>query len=268
MVYTSVPTDGGEGYPNAKNENYYGPMTKNSTKIKYPAFMAERTCYNHISIGDAFDLCRHLTDDNNPYGFTSRVDSHLPKNSEWGAVVYLACSKYGASRTDFAENNSTFTGRWDSQDKWGETINFGTSTNSNISGIYDLVGGMNEMVAGYLQPNESEASKNFGGRLISLNTEERYKSEYARGNEEIHQSNFLNEQNMRRLGEALWEVHDTVTNKQWNQDLCSFPSGSSFYMCRGGDSGGNHSDTGVFGVYLYTGFPYFNRGFRAVLVCE
>ena len=46
------------------------------------------------------------------YGSTSKVDAHMMKNSEWGAVAYLSHSKYGVNREVYINNSSDhYTGR-------------------------------------------------------------------------------------------------------------------------------------------------------------
>ncbi len=45
---------------------------------------------NYINQGDAFSISSALTEEHNIYGLKSgSTDSHLIKNSEWGAVAYL-----------------------------------------------------------------------------------------------------------------------------------------------------------------------------------
>ena len=123
------------------------------------------------------------------YGSTSKVDAHMMKNSEWGAVAYLSHSKYGVNREVYINNSSGYyTGRsggnvggstaintvytdqtsttqynkygfytWD-----GYLLSYGTntkttthdiskvaSTTGNITGVYDMSGGAREYVMGY-----------------------------------------------------------------------------------------------------------------------
>ena len=122
------------------------------------------------------------------YGVSSNVDSHMMKNSEWGAVAYLSHSKYGANREIYINNSSGYyTGRsggnvggstaintvytdqtsttqyniygfytWD-----GFLLNYNTNTKSstrdltkvgsttgNMTGVYDMSGGAREYVMG------------------------------------------------------------------------------------------------------------------------
>ena len=108
------------------------------------------------------------------YGLTSSTDSHMMKNSEWGAVVYLSHSKYGIN-TKIRMNNYLkmfridyfFTGcgadaahanTYDSVTTCaipygtvsGETYTYPQSTTGNISGIFDMSGGAYDAVMGNL----------------------------------------------------------------------------------------------------------------------
>ena len=101
---TDTNNDGGES-DTARNwlDGIYGATT---TAIKYPTFMPITYSMNYINIKDAYNLSRALTDSGNIYGLSSgTTDSHLMKNSEWGAVVYLGWSQYGAKGTEPYINN-------------------------------------------------------------------------------------------------------------------------------------------------------------------
>ena len=122
------------------------------------------------------------------YGLTSKVDAHMMKNSEWGAVAYLSHSKYGVNREIYINNSSGYyTGRsggnvggstavntvytdrtetrqdanpgfytWDGYLLEYNTQNKTTthdiskvaSTTGNITGVYDISGGTAEYVMG------------------------------------------------------------------------------------------------------------------------
>jgi len=122
------------------------------------------------------------------YGSTSKVDAHMMKNSEWGAVAYLSHSKYGVNREVYINNSDAYyTGRsggnvggstaintvytdqtsmmqynkygfytWDGYLLEYNTQNKTTthdiskvaSTTGNITGVYDMSGGAVEYVMG------------------------------------------------------------------------------------------------------------------------
>ena len=148
--------------------NYYGERSIGS-KIKYPVFQANKPSMNCLGISDSYNLSKSLSTSGNPYGFKN-VDSHLTKNSEWGAVVYLAYSKYGRNGEEVASNNVSVNNEntiyavtgYGVQTTKGEDTSrnlsiltmqnqegsYSTiqgqkaSTTGNIYGIYDLSGGL------------------------------------------------------------------------------------------------------------------------------
>ncbi len=65
---------------------------------------------NYINNNDAFLLAKEISAAGNPYGLSSSADSHLMKDSEWGAVAYLSQSKYGLDGTNIAINNISLNG--------------------------------------------------------------------------------------------------------------------------------------------------------------
>ena len=130
------------------------------------------------------------------YGLSSTTNSHMMKNSEWGAVAYLSHSIYGANREIYINNSESFyTGRsggnvggstaintvytdqtstsqyntygyytWD-----GYLLNYNSntkgtthditkvaSTTGNITGIYDMSGGAWEYVMGVLADSDGK----------------------------------------------------------------------------------------------------------------
>ena len=106
-----------EKYEDASNylNGIYG---SNATKITYPTFQGGKYSMNYINHSDAFSISRALTDSNNIYKLSNKeTDSHLIKNSEWGAVVYLSHSKYGTctdgtcKEVNINNSSSYYTGR-------------------------------------------------------------------------------------------------------------------------------------------------------------
>ena len=76
------------------------------TSIKYPTFQGVTYAMNYINHNDAFNIAKVLNGSENIYGLsTSDSDSHLMKNSEWGACSYLSMSKYGLYNVDIKINS-------------------------------------------------------------------------------------------------------------------------------------------------------------------
>ena len=82
-----------------------GEYGNTETKISYPSFQGTSYSMNYVNNKEAFALCSVLNENNNVYGLSSDTDSHLMKNSEWGAAAYLGKSKYGLNTDDIYINN-------------------------------------------------------------------------------------------------------------------------------------------------------------------
>ena len=78
----------------------------------------------------------------------SEYNSHLEKNSEWGAVAYLTHSQYGRNGIEVTINNnsSRITGGGTGE---AYATNTNQSSTGNVSGIYDLSGCAYEYVAAF-----------------------------------------------------------------------------------------------------------------------
>ena len=100
------------------------------------------------------------------YNYERNLDSHMMKNTEWGAVAYLSHSKYGINTEVRINNNSSFLTGYAGFEKGAssstditKTLPYNTetgykaSTTGNITGIYDMSGGTLEYVAGYRDGN-------------------------------------------------------------------------------------------------------------------
>ena len=128
------------------------------------------TSWRYISISNAFNVGLKMNDEENRYGFSSNVDTHVMKNSEWAVVSYLSQSKYGKlGNANFTgANKEVYQNKSDSyitgcsngspsnentdygcQYQYNVEINgTGASTTGNIYGIYDVSGGAWEYVMG------------------------------------------------------------------------------------------------------------------------
>ena len=176
---------------------------KNGTapSIKYPTFQGLTYSMNYINHNDAFNISKTLTESGNIYGLSSSsTDSHMMKNSEWGAVAYLSQSKYGLNGTNIYINNvnlhsstgaqsvyaitgcaaatadadqvttemNTTTKRPKATNVYTWTQKSGTkaSTTGTIYGIYDMSGGTWERTAGLVN-NGNENLATYGQSLLN-----------------------------------------------------------------------------------------------------
>ena len=116
--------------------------------------------WRQININNAFRVSMKMNDYGNRYGFTSKIDTHVMKNSEWAIVAYLSQSKYGKLGNTKNKSNNYITGCSSGtaiavSTELGcpytydiEINGTGASTTGNIYGIYDMSGGSWEYVMG------------------------------------------------------------------------------------------------------------------------
>ena len=126
--------------------------------------------WRYITIGESQYRCMQMSSNTMVYGWSS-VNTHLMKNSEWGAVAYLCYSKFGSvpmingcgnsvsgyyydMYTGMGPASSSSEGRYDATAKSGHEYNTSNgmlaSTTGNVYGVYDMCGGAWERVATYL----------------------------------------------------------------------------------------------------------------------
>ena len=159
-----------------------GTITKNS-KMSLPVFLPLTYAYNMISIGDMYTLAQEVSKSADFYGLSSNTNSHMLKNSEWGAITYLAQSQYGRNGTEINISNyatnfeeepykDAITGIYgEGTDDW-IAASFGNawytlegqlgSSTGNITGIYDLNGCAFERIACYISNGHYSLEENAG----------------------------------------------------------------------------------------------------------
>ena len=228
---------------------------------------------------------------NSTYGLTSKTDSHMLKNSEWGAVAYLSHSKYGANREVYINNSSgLYTGRsggnvsgstpingtytdqtsttqynsygfytWD-----GYLLNYNTNTRSstrilekvasttgNIYGVYDMSGGAYEYVMG-----------NFANTIGNSGFTTLPDSKYY----DVYSSNIFtgtSTTNINFCTLATCGGHALNETAGWYSDSSRFVYSSSAWFRRGGYY--NSSASGIFYFYYHSGTNVTSFSFRTCL---
>ena len=108
------------------------------------------------------------------YGLGINADSHMMKNSEWGAAAYLSHSQYGINSEVRLNNNSNFTTGCGASEANGAATtscqipyagvssgSYPQSTTGNISGIFDMSGGTYEYVMGVLSDSYGKPMSGF-----------------------------------------------------------------------------------------------------------
>ncbi len=72
------------------------PNGRLSNQIKEITILPDKTSMVLKQVKTMFDAEQKLTEEGNKYNLkNSEVDTHMAKNSEWGAIAYLTSSKYG-----------------------------------------------------------------------------------------------------------------------------------------------------------------------------
>ena len=132
-VWTKAIEAGTESDSSQSARNWLdGIYGSTKTAIKYPTFQPVTYSMNYISHNDAFNIAKAMTESGNIYGLTGSADSHLMKNSEWGAVAYLSQSKYGLDGIDITVNNVNLNS--------GGTKRTNTAGKSGVDSVYAVTG--------------------------------------------------------------------------------------------------------------------------------
>jgi hypothetical protein len=303
MYTSSVNYTQVTGYtPANKDEdarNYLdGIYGSKSTAIKYPTFQGGKYSMNYINHSDAFSISRALTDSNNIYKLSNKeTDSHLIKNSEWGAVSYLGQSQYGLNgtnicinnlninngeeyvyaKTGYASKNGNDSGSTNSTNdvwKWNEKNGTAASCTGTIYGIYDMSGGTWERSAAIV--NNGNGKLNTYGKAImnALNNgkSSEYVTVYPKGEtsgqslDDASKANYT--ANTKIYGDAIRETSTSgLGQTSWHDDYSYFvgakypffPRGGGFWDCSG---------AGLFSFSHTDGNSGYARGFRSVLVIQ
>ena len=229
------------------------------------------------------------------YGVSSSSDSHMMKNSEWGAVAYLSHSKYGVNREVYINNSSSFyTGRsggnvggstpinetytdqsvtnqynssgyytWD-----GYLLNYNTntkgstrdltkvaSTTGNITGIYDMSGGAYEYVMGYY----SGASTTWGATSSSNS------AAFSSAPDSKYYDDYTTTNKLTACNGGICYGHALSEISGWYGDGAGFVNANFPWLNRG-NVYVKGSGAGVFDVGNFNGGAIgINSGFRSVI---
>ena len=158
-------------------------LTNENQQISYPVFKPLTYAYNIISTGDSYTISQEIAKASNFYGLNQNTaDSHMMKNSEWGAVAYLAQSVCGRNGEGVTINNKNL----NNSEKniyavtgYSEKTPNGVSasTTNNKTGVFDLSGCVWERTAAYIA-NENEHLNIYGSSYTTLKTSTKYATVY------------------------------------------------------------------------------------------
>ena len=183
------------------------------------------------------------------YNYKRINESHMMKNTEWGAVAYLAVSEYGKNGEVNKNNNSNYITGYSSLVPEPTTDNpfgiYGTdssvttpyntsngykaSTTGNITGIYDMNGGGFEFLAAY-------SDTKLGNSGFDSNPHSIYGAKYF----DVYPSDISTADfNKRILGDATGELgpfylSTAMVSSSWWTDHGNMPSNNVPWVSRGG----------------------------------
>ena len=292
-----------------KARNFYNPNEYDyaTMAIKYPTFQGLTYSMNYINHSDAFSISRALTDEGNIYKLSNKeTDSHLKKNSEWGAVSYLGQSQYGLNGTNIRINNLTLNnsvptiyavtgyaaktlqdgdtkledaGPVSSTDKvykWTEKDGQTASCTGTIYGIYDMSGGTWERSAAIVNNGNDSGNLNTYGKAIMNALNNGKSSEYvtvyptneSKGQslDDASKSNYA--VNTKIYGDAIRETSTAgLGQTSWYSDYSYFVGAYGPFFARGGYYW-HTSGAGLFYFIRDNGTSNYGNGFRSVLVAQ
>ncbi len=216
--------------------------------------------WRYINAGNSYTNC---------YEYDKEKESHLMKNSEWGAVAYLTHSQYGRNSNEIAINNSS-----SYITKTGGNM---ASSTGNEYGIYDLSGGTYELTATYLA-NGNINLETYGASFTKtvadpeayLTKSTKYVTIYPHdvsNDEDIN--NYLTYQNAGYgHGDAILETStggEIGSTTSWFADSSVFLAYTTSFCYRGGyyDSG---ATAGIFNFNRSDGNSDGRFGFRLVFI--
>ena len=210
----------------------------------------------------------------NRYGLSTNTDTHMIKNSEWGAVAYLSHSKYGTctsgSCVEVSINNSSsyITGRSagvpgsssvsassEGTYTYEKENGVKASTTSNIYGVYDMSGGAYDYVMSNLVSNDgivmisgytSSQNSGYSGKVYDSGKYTSYIG-IAYPNVKYYDKYSFSASSITRirskLGDAIKEIYSNG-NYGWHNDYSAMVSFYPWFN-RGG-SGSSGSNAGIF----------------------
>ena len=214
--------------------------------------------WRYISIGNMYTNARD---------YSKELESHMLKNSEWGAVAYLTESSYGRNGTEVTNNNSSnyITGiagnSIDDSSASGTTNEYNTekgvlaSSTGNVYGIYDLSGGIWERTASYYNGEDADTtSMGYGSSFASIGGKsDAYSTVYntTGSGSDSYKQNYI-------YGDATYETAG------WHSDYAYFVYTVYLFFLRSG----GYSNTTTAGVFYFgssNGNIDGNHGFRLAL---
>lgn len=238
------------GYNGATTASEAEVSTADSSKV---IIKPNTYSWRDTNTSNSFYTALNMNEDEITFGLNSDSDTHIIKNTEWGAVTYLAFSDYGKDSEVYINNYSEYlTGcGGETPDASSSPIclnGYGTksnneynqSTTGNITGIFDMSGGAYEYVMGRSATVVSKYDSS--GFTDETFPEDKYIN--------IYKSASVLGYSNRILGDATGEMGPFSRGGSWYDDSARFVNESNPWFSRGGDYDAN-SDAGL--AYFWCG---------------
>ena len=238
------------------------------------------TSWRVITVNNMFTVCRNLTQTGNSLENTTNLNSHMMKNTEWGACAYLSRSVYGKNgevwNNPYYNNTTNYSpitglcgnktnGKDNATTNMSNTVKYNeigggnASTTGNVYGIYDMAGGAWEYVAGIYTGGSSNDNRS---KLWDSNNS-KYVDKYT--NTTDSQSTYYG--NTNKYGDAVYETSSSGFSNTGSWDSSnSYVPISSYPVFRRGGRAVDGSYAGVFAFNVVTGDAFTYVSFRPVVL--
>ena len=221
-----------------------------------------KTMWQQITIGNMFTKCREM-ETKSIYGWANassginsdgtdtvnnKIDTHLMKNIEWGAVAYLTTSDYGLKHNRVQLDSGNYYSIY--KNELTDPYYGYPSTSGTLYGVYQMAGVKSEFVAA-LNKNSVTGTiygdSSVGNSLIIAN--DKYKDIYLTKNLSNRDETVIGRKNV--YGDATAEVMIETDNgtyfsrSLWYRDAMFLPySAGGDFIVRGGHSNGVSTSDG------------------------
>ncbi len=260
------------GYSGAATET---EAENNTTEVDKVIVKPNVYSWSSIQVANAFTVS---------YNYKRELESHMMKNTEWGAVAYLSHSNYGINDEIRINNNSnnltgyaatTENGSGSTTDvaMWNTTTGYLASTTGNITGIYDMSGGAWEYVMGVMKDADGNLMSGYRSSQNSgFNGTLHYDGSITDGIDfpnskyyDVYNYYYRTYNHSRRiLGDGTGEMGPFSSVSSWYNDSAGFLNSSNPWFYRGGIYSYG-SIAGAFFFADYNGRAGSGISFRLVL---
>jgi prepilin-type N-terminal cleavage/methylation domain-containing protein len=225
--------------------------------------------WRSISVSSMSSVSASMTLSGNMYGLNAgtgnQFDSMLLKNTQWGAITYLANSKYGNTTIWSNPNSSSLTGCAGNIAKATTTATCNAyntpngiraSTTGNVYGVYDMAGGSSEYVMGVFRPTDTTNISDSSGFNITNSNGSLPISKYF--------DRYITSNPTTACNTNICFGHSLSETRSWESSSLTFASSTNPWYARGGNY--TSSNSSIFEVSVSQGAGNNNIGFRISLI--